>query len=75
MNEGTNRELTKELTEDEVKRSVFQLGGSEAPRLDGFPGLFYQRYWNVIGPNILIMVKFFLESGTLPHNINHTDIV
>lgn len=44
VDDKTNQELTKELTEEEVKRAVFQLGVSKAPRLNCFPGLFYQLY-------------------------------
>lgn len=75
MDDETNRRFSKELTEQEVKLAVFQLGGSKAPGPDGFPGLFYQRYWSVIGPYIIMMVKSFLKLGILHPSINHTDIV
>lgn len=70
-----NKEITKELAEEEVKRTVVQLGGTKAPIPYGFPGLLNQKYWSVIDPDIIIMVKSFLKSGILWPTKNCNDII
>lgn len=42
VSENINQELTREVTEEEVRVATFQMGGSLAPSLDGFVGIFYQ---------------------------------
>lgn len=37
IDENTNGELTKRVSKEEVKKTVFQLGGNKAPGPDGFP--------------------------------------
>lgn len=38
VDDETNNELTKDVTEEEVKQVVFHIGGSKALGPDGFPG-------------------------------------
>ena len=36
----------------EVKEALFQMGLTKTPQPDGFPTLFYQKYWKTIGEDI-----------------------
>ena len=47
----------------------------KAPGPDGMPPLFYQHYWNLIGDDISKSVLHFLNSASLPENLNHTFII
>lgn len=42
ITEDMNADLTKTVTLDEIKESVFSVGPSKAPGPDGFTGDFYQ---------------------------------
>lgn len=45
-----NEDLTREVTMEEIKESVFAVGPTKAPGPDGFTGAFYQHFWNDISP-------------------------
>ncbi|XP_060182320.1 uncharacterized protein LOC132611981 [Lycium barbarum] len=51
---------------DEVKKVVFNLSGSSASGPDGFPGIFYQTYWDIISLDVYKMVVAFFPGHTLP---------
>lgn len=42
---------------------------------DGIPGLFYQRFWYVVGKNVVDYVLDFLNNQNLNHQLNFTHIV
>ncbi|XP_060170556.1 uncharacterized protein LOC132601490 [Lycium barbarum] len=45
---------------DEVKKAVFNLGGSSASGPDSFPGIFYQTCWDIISLDVYkVVVAFF----------------
>ncbi|KAF7136176.1 hypothetical protein RHSIM_Rhsim08G0187900 [Rhododendron simsii] len=62
------------VTMEEVRRAVFQLGPLKAPGSDGFPGLFYQKYWGVVGKDVFETVQNFLQEGHLLREMNHTNV-
>lgn len=70
-----NEDLMREVTDEEVKSVVFQLGGVKAPSPNGFQGLFHRRRWQTVGPDIITAVKSFLMSRAFPSTINNTDII
>ena len=46
----------------------------QAPGLDGMPSLFYQNYWDLVGDEVTSLVLHFLNSTSLPANLNHTSV-
>ena len=69
-----NRELLKDFKPDEVKRALNQMHPTKAPSLDGMPPLFFQKYWDIVGPCVLDCVLQALNSGTIPPHANETYI-
>lgn len=69
-----NAELTKEFTDEEIKKAAFSVKGSSAPGEDGLTGAFYQHYWSIVGPTVIEEVRRFFKSSTLPPGWNHTQI-
>ena len=47
---------------------------TKAPVLDGMPPLFFQKYWDIVGPCVLDCVLQALNSGTIPPHANETYI-
>ena len=69
-----NQELLKEFKPDEVKRALNQMHPTKAPGPDGMPTLFFQKYWDIVGPCVLDCVLQALNSGTIPPHANETYI-
>lgn len=47
---------------------------SKAPGPDGMTPLFYQRYWDSIGPEVVLAVQSFLHTGHLVKEVNYTHV-
>lgn len=60
-----NANLVKEISRDEVKNAVFQLGPLKVPGSDGFPGLFYQNYWDIVGDDVFNAIQSFFNDGMM----------
>ncbi|KAF7115523.1 hypothetical protein RHSIM_RhsimUnG0053200 [Rhododendron simsii] len=70
-----NCRLTRNVTNEEIKEAVFQLGSLKSLGPDGFPGVFYQSYWEVVGDDLCSAVKRFFEGGFLLKELNRTNLV
>lgn len=64
VNEEDNKLLSAVPSMEEVRRAVFSWNGSSACGPDGFSGLFYQHCWDIIGMDVLKMVKSFCDGNT-----------
>ena len=51
------------------------MGPTKTPRPDGMNALFYQKFWHVVGKDVVTAVLDFLNDGILLPALNHTDIV
>lgn len=69
-----NIELTKPITNDEVKTAVFNIGAEKSSGPDGMTTEFYQKYWDIVGSSVIKAVKSFFHFGKLLKQINHTFI-
>ncbi|XP_010480531.1 PREDICTED: uncharacterized protein LOC104759285 [Camelina sativa] len=74
VTEGMNRALTAPISAAEIKRAAFKVQGDSAPGADGWTGIFFKRYWKIIGKDIISEVQGFFNSGTMPADWNHTQI-
>jgi len=69
-----NADLTKKITEEEVKEAVFSIGGTKAPGPDGFTEAFYHHYWEDIKQSIMAEVHDFFEKDIFDKSMNHTNL-
>lgn len=70
-----NMELIKPVSDDEIRLAAFQLGPLKAPGPDGFQGIFYQKHWAIVGPEVCLAIKIFFSHGSLNTEWNHTNLV
>ncbi|KAK3212015.1 hypothetical protein Dsin_016721 [Dipteronia sinensis] len=47
LEESETTDLCKEVSEKGVRTGLFGIGGLKAPRLDGYPAIFFQNQWNI----------------------------
>nr|GFD04260.1 RNA-directed DNA polymerase, eukaryota, reverse transcriptase zinc-binding domain protein [Tanacetum cinerariifolium] len=52
-----NDDLEREVSNEEIKRAVWDCGIDKAPWLDGFTFGFYRRYWEIIGNDVVDAIK------------------
>lgn len=60
---------------EEVYRTLKEMGSTKAPGFDGFPAMFFQRYWCIIGVDVIEYNLNILNEGKLIDSVNRIDIV
>lgn len=70
----SNERLVREISYGEVKLAAFQLGPLKAPGSDGFPGLFFQSYWDVVCDEVFKAVSQFFNEAVLLKEMNQTNV-
>lgn len=75
VGEEMNKTFTWMVDKEEVKRVAFQLRGNKALCHYGFPGIFYYRFWDILGDDVFYSIKVFFKTSTLIPNFCYTDIV
>lgn len=58
-----NKDLIAPFTLEEVKSAAFQMGALKSPGRDGFPGLFYHKYWEVVNKVVFHNSRDFHSGG------------
>ncbi|KAL1215221.1 hypothetical protein V5N11_016987 [Cardamine amara subsp. amara] len=74
VNSLMNYELAKTVSKEEIYEAVYSIRASSAPGADGFTGLFFQRFWKVIGEKVTNEVRGFFVSGIMPGEWNYTQL-
>ena len=64
VSDEENSLLTAPYSEEEVIKAVFLMEHNKAPGPDGFPSEFYQNFWEVIKPDLLLLFSD-LHAGQL----------
>lgn len=70
-----NEYLTAVPTADEVKAAVFSLDPSSAPAPDGYTGVFFTFFLDIVGSDVVLFVQSFFRNGYLPPNTNSNFMV
>lgn len=62
-------------TAEELYAALKEMGPTKAPGYDGFPAIFFQNFWHIVGKEITNLCLEILNNGASFGNLNHTDIV
>lgn len=66
--------LDLDFTAEDIRRVVFDIGTLKAPGKDGFPALFFQRFWDKVGPSVTRACLECLNKGASMESMNETII-
>ena len=75
VTEEMNSRLLIEPTEEEIKTALFQMHPNKAPGPDGMHALFFQKFWHVVGNDIITFVKRWWKGEVGLEDINKTCVV
>ncbi|KAB2606847.1 hypothetical protein D8674_006564 [Pyrus ussuriensis x Pyrus communis] len=70
-----NAALIAPVTEEEIKEAAMQMGALKAPGPDGFQGIFYHTYWEIVREDIFALVRDLLRESAGTGHLNLTHIV
>lgn len=59
---------------DEVRKALFLMGPYKSPATDEFHPIFFQKAWDLIGPQVVKFIQVIFSSGQIPDHLNHTII-
>ncbi|GJW35084.1 RNA-directed DNA polymerase, eukaryota, reverse transcriptase zinc-binding domain protein [Tanacetum coccineum] len=57
--------MVRNVTDDEVKDAMFDIGDNRAPGPDGYTSMFFKKAWKVIGKDVCDAIKEFFISGQM----------
>ncbi|XP_019185981.1 PREDICTED: uncharacterized protein LOC109180726 [Ipomoea nil] len=72
---GVNDRLLRVVSQEEVRCSVFQMHPDKSPGPDGLGPGFYQHFWDILGGDVTLFCRDFIQTATLPTKANDTFIV
>ncbi|GMJ03875.1 hypothetical protein HRI_004056700 [Hibiscus trionum] len=72
---ANNACLLAPISKDEFHQAVKQMAPLKASGLDGFPALFYQQYWHIVGEDVSTYCNLVLRRDMALGGVNLTSIV
>lgn len=70
--EGDKHDLTRSVSEEEIKQVLFKMASNKSPGPDGYSCEFYKSCWQFISKNFVTAIKSFFDTGFLPKGVNST---
>ena len=74
VSKAMNVELLKEFKEEEVWQALMQMHPTKSPGPNGMSLIFYQRYWDVVGPQVVKCVLHIVRTSNMSNELNDTYI-
>ncbi|GJW05636.1 RNA-directed DNA polymerase, eukaryota [Tanacetum coccineum] len=70
LNSMQQLDLEAEVSNEEIKKAVWDCGVDKSPGPDGFTFGFYKRFWSLIEKDVLAAVKYFFHYSRIPKGCN-----
>lgn len=70
-----NAFLLRQFDISEFKKAVFHMHPDKSPGPDGLNPAFYQRFWNLIGPDVFDSCMSWIDQRAFPPALNDTNVV
>lgn len=68
-------EMDRKPSQEEIRRTVFDLGPLKAPGLDGVTAALIQQAWDDFGPAVQTEVTRFFQTAQMKEDIAHSNLV
>ncbi|KAA3478183.1 reverse transcriptase [Gossypium australe] len=75
ISEEDNKALTEPYPQEEIWNSLASMGATKAPGEDGFPAIFFQKFWHIVGNEVSTYCLQQLNGDMEVSQINTTHIV
>ncbi|GJY67968.1 putative RNA-directed DNA polymerase, eukaryota, reverse transcriptase zinc-binding domain protein [Tanacetum coccineum] len=72
VSEISNANMIRSVTNEEIKRAMFDIGDDKTPGPDGYTSAFFKRGWDVVGLDVCNAIRDFFDNGQILKEINHT---
>lgn len=70
VREDENSGLEAPFSEEEIKEAIFSCYPEGAPSSDGLPFLFYQKFWHLVGKDIVALFRDFYDGNLDLYRLN-----
>ncbi|KAI5323915.1 hypothetical protein L3X38_032988 [Prunus dulcis] len=67
-----NESLNWPFARDEVEGALNQMFSTKSPGVDGMPALFYQKYWHIVGNDVVAFCPHIMNGRANVKEVNHT---
>ncbi|GKA84945.1 RNA-directed DNA polymerase, eukaryota, partial [Tanacetum coccineum] len=74
LNSMQQLDLEAEVSNEEIKKAVWDCGVDKSSGPDGFTFGFYKRFWSLIEKDVLAAVKYFFHYSRIPKGCNSSFI-
>lgn len=69
-----NIQLIAEVSEEDIKHTLFMVHPKKVPGSGGMTGLFYKHAWHLIKNDVVELVNSFMRTGKLDKQLNMTNM-
>nr|GFA49893.1 hypothetical protein [Tanacetum cinerariifolium] len=59
ISDGTKNNMVREVSNEEIKSAMFNIGDDRASGPDGFSLVFFKKIWNIVGEDVCSAIKDF----------------
>nr|GEV42320.1 hypothetical protein [Tanacetum cinerariifolium] len=67
-------DMIRMVSVTKIKNVMFSMGNEKSPGLDGFMAAFFKEAWDIVGKDVILVVREFFINGKLLKELNHTII-
>lgn len=74
VDDGMNRILDDEFLKEEIFFALKQMHPTKVPRPDEMAPIFFQKYCDIVGQDVMKVTLMTLQTSIFPTHLNHTFI-